>query len=105
MESFPRSARSTRLGNSAMNIYEVLIDYPDVLTPEDLQEVLRLDMSTVYELLLSGVIRSIRIGKTYRIPKLYLLEYLYPGNNFFDLDQYERNKHDHDPNGDNPSTA
>ncbi|MCD8250178.1 MAG: helix-turn-helix domain-containing protein [Lachnospiraceae bacterium] len=32
--------------------------------------------NTVYKLLKSGEIRSIRVGNQYRIPKEYLLQYL-----------------------------
>ncbi len=85
-----------------MNLYEVLIDYPDVLTPEDVQEILHLSRSTVYELLMGGVIKSIRIGKKYRIPKLYMLQFLYPGTDFFDL---ERGKREDEYSGDNPPSA
>ncbi len=85
-----------------MNLYEVLIDYPDVLTPEDVQEILQLSRSTVYELLMGGAIKSIRIRKKYRIPKLYMLQFLYPGTDFLDL---ERGKRKDEYCGDNSPSA
>ena len=51
---------------------------PDLMTPEDLQKVLHIGRNTVYKLLADGSIRSLKIGGKYRIPKLYLLEFIYP---------------------------
>lgn len=49
---------------------------PDVLTPEMLMDILKIGRNSTYNLLRSGAIRSIRIGKQYRIPKDALIEYL-----------------------------
>ena len=57
---------------------ELLSGYSDILVPEDLQEILHTGRNTVYRLLGEGVIRSLRIGGKYRIPKMYLIQYLYP---------------------------
>ena len=43
-----------------------------------IQKILHIGRNAVYTSLANGTIRSIRIGKKYRIPKLYLLEFLYP---------------------------
>lgn len=56
-----------------------LPEYNDVLLPEEVQKILHIGRSTLYSYLADGTIRSIRIGGKYRIPKLYLLEFLYPG--------------------------
>ena len=53
-----------------------LKDYPDVLNIEQLSEVLGISTKTGYRLLREGTINSIRVGRTYRIPKVYLLSYL-----------------------------
>ncbi len=53
-----------------------LKDYPDVLNIEQLSEVLGISTRTGYRLLREGTINSIRVGRTYRIPKVYLLSYL-----------------------------
>lgn len=58
---------------------EFLKEYNDVLLPEEVQEILHIGRSTLYSYLADGTIHSIRIGGKYRIPKLYLLEFLYPG--------------------------
>jgi len=49
-----------------------LKDYPDVLTPENLKEILHIGMNKVYELLQNGEIKSIRVGTKYRITKEWL---------------------------------
>ena len=43
---------------------------------KDLMELLSISENTAYELVRSGAIRSIRIGKAYRIPCEALTEYL-----------------------------
>lgn len=53
-----------------------LDDYSDVLTPEDLMEVLRVGRNTVYRLLKKGEISSLRVGSKYRIPKKCVYDYL-----------------------------
>ena len=50
--------------------------YPDVLTTAQISEILGVCQKTTHALLKRKDIQSIRIGKRYRIPKLYLLHYL-----------------------------
>ena len=50
--------------------------YPDVLTARELQEALGLGRLSTYRLLSSGSIACFKIGKTYRIPKTALLNYV-----------------------------
>lgn len=57
---------------------EILADYEDVLRPEDVQTILHVGRNTVYRVLAEGKIKSIRIGNQYRIPKMYLIDYIYP---------------------------
>ena len=57
---------------------QVLAGYDDVLLPKDLQKILHVGRNTVYKYLADGVITSIRIGTQYRIPKKYLIDYIYP---------------------------
>ena len=51
-------------------------EYSDVLTTKDVQTILGISNKTILKLLHSGKIKSIRIGRTFRIPKIYLLQYL-----------------------------
>lgn len=50
--------------------------YPDVLSVKQLCEMLDIGKNTAYKLLQSGEIKSIKIGKVYKIPKKYLKEYI-----------------------------
>ena len=59
-----------------METKTILSNYGDVLKPEDLQEILQTGRNSVYSLLKNGEIKSLMIGGKYRIPKLYLLEYM-----------------------------
>ena len=52
-------------------------DYPDVVSVEDLSAMLgHINIKTCYKLLQSGEIRHLRIGRLYKIPKVYVIEYL-----------------------------
>ena len=53
-----------------------LIEYPDVLTTKDLQLILSVSSKPVFKLLHSSQIKSIKVGRNFRIPKIYLLQYL-----------------------------
>ena len=53
-----------------------LKEYPDVLTTKDLQNILGISGKTVFRLLHSGQIKSIKVGRNFRIPKIYMLQYL-----------------------------
>ena len=67
------------MGKEKINeLYKVMFtDYPDVVNVEQLSEMLGgVSTKTVYRLLKEGTIKSLYVGKRYRIPKLYVLEYL-----------------------------
>ena len=49
---------------------------PLVLKVEELMSILSIGRNTAYELVRSGQISSIRIGRIYRIPRASLEEYL-----------------------------
>ena len=51
-------------------------DYPDVLTPDEVRQILDIGKNAVYDLLKTGKLQSIKIGKLYRIPKNYLQKFL-----------------------------
>lgn len=53
-----------------------LEDVPLVLTVKDLLQILSISHNTAYALVRSGQIRSIRIGRAYRITRDALAEYL-----------------------------
>jgi len=49
---------------------------PDILSITDLRSALGIGRTKAYELIHTGEIRSIRIGKAIRIPKKALLDYV-----------------------------
>lgn len=65
-----------------MGYMTILDGYNDILLPEEVQEILKTGRNTVYNYLAEGRIRSLKIGGKYRIPKLYLLEFIYPDIDF-----------------------
>lgn len=55
---------------------EIFKDYPDVVTPEDVQNMLHIGRNRVYELLKTNTIKSIKVGKKYIIPKKSVINFL-----------------------------
>ena len=55
---------------------EILKEFDDVLTFTEFKQVLKLGRNKAYELLQNNIISSIRIGKSYRIPKINVINYL-----------------------------
>jgi excisionase family DNA binding protein len=53
-----------------------LSDLPMTLREEDLMPILGIGRNTAYQLIRSGQIRSVRIGRQIRIPREALLEFL-----------------------------
>ena len=55
--------------------------YPDVVTVEQLCQMLDIGRNSAYDLIKSGKIRHIRIGKKIKIPKACIVEFLMQSNN------------------------
>lgn len=53
-----------------------LRDYPDVLTVEQVSELLGVCTKTVYTMIRRGELKKQNVGRLFRIPKSYLMEYL-----------------------------
>ena len=51
-------------------------EYPDVLDLKQVCEILRVSSKTGYSLIQGNEIKSLKIGRSYRIPKIFLLSYL-----------------------------
>ncbi|HDR8505480.1 TPA: helix-turn-helix domain-containing protein [Bacillus cereus] len=51
-------------------------NYDDVVHVEDLMEMLDIGRNKAYELLQSGKVKSFKIGKSYRIPKVCIQRYV-----------------------------
>ena len=50
--------------------------FPDVLTIEDIQAALSIGRTTAYRLISSGAIKHWKIGKSIKIPKVFLIDYI-----------------------------
>ena len=55
----------------------MLQEYPDVMNIEQVSEVLGVSTKAVYGLIKDGHLSVLKIGRTYRIPKIRLVAYLY----------------------------
>ena len=55
---------------------KVLADYGEILTVEDVCNILHVGRKTIYGLLNSNTIENFKIGNTRRIPKQCLLNYI-----------------------------
>lgn len=49
---------------------------PDVLTVAQLQDYLKIGRKAAYDLIHIGAIKHLKIGRTIRIPKRFVLEYI-----------------------------
>lgn len=54
----------------------IFTQYPNILTTAQLQEILGIGRNTALKLLSGGEIKSIKIGRCYKIPKVYVIDYL-----------------------------
>ena len=61
---------------------EMFKEYPDVLTPGDLQKMLHIGRNAVYKILNEKLIDTIKIGKKYIIPKDNVIKYLSAASDF-----------------------
>ena len=62
---------------TAADVYKsVFREYPDVLDVPQVAEILGISVKTVYKLISNGAIKTLKIGRAFRVPKLYLLQYL-----------------------------
>ncbi|WP_295197432.1 helix-turn-helix domain-containing protein [Ruminococcus sp.] len=56
--------------------YEMFSKYDDIVSVEDVMEMLHLGRVTVYNLLKSGRIHTLRVGKKYVISKKSVIDFL-----------------------------
>lgn len=54
----------------------IVASCPDLMTVIDVKKYLRISKSKVYQLVDSGKLQCLRVGRSIRIPKTYLLEYI-----------------------------
>ncbi len=65
-----------RNSNNLLTQENIFTQYPNVVTTSQMQEMLGIGRNTALKLLSSGEIKSIKIGRSYKIPKVYVIEYL-----------------------------
>ena len=62
---------------SQREAYKLLLrNYPDVLNIHQMSELLGVSTKTGYKLLQDGKIACMKVGRSYRIPKIHVLTYL-----------------------------
>lgn len=54
----------------------IFINYPDVVSTKQMQEMLHIGRNTAYKLLERNVVSSIKIGRTHKILKASIIAYL-----------------------------
>ena len=63
--------------NVSPSIYNIMFkEYPDILTVAQLQKMLHISRQLSYELINSGQIRAFRVGNSYRIPKIDVIDFV-----------------------------
>lgn len=55
---------------------EIFAEYDEVLSIEDVMEILHIGKNSVYSLLKSNEIRNIRVGKRYIVPKQSVINFI-----------------------------
>ncbi|MGN0488202.1 MAG: helix-turn-helix domain-containing protein [Ruminococcus sp.] len=65
-------------GESINNIVDrdMFVEYPDVLSIDDLKSMLHIGQNTAYKLLQDDLIKTFRIGKKYIIPKASVIDFV-----------------------------
>ena len=58
------------------NSPQMFSNYPDVVTVEELAKMLKVGRNTAYELVRSGAVHSIKIGRQIRVAKRAVIEYI-----------------------------
>lgn len=73
MKSFELSPRNDDL----LLCYQVMFtDYPDIVSVFQLQKMLNISRQLAYELITSGSINAVKVGNSYRIPKVSVIGYM-----------------------------
>lgn len=66
---------------SQRDAYKIMLkEYLDILSVEQVSEVLGISTKTCYKILRSGSICCLKVGRSYRVPKAHLFTYLCIGS-------------------------
>ena len=72
-----KEAPKTLEGYTIQECYRMMFqNYDDIVTPEDVATMMHLPVKRIYRMLRSGELNSIRAERSYRIPKLWVVEYI-----------------------------
>lgn len=55
---------------------QIFTDYPDIVSVEQLMQMLQIGQVLAYRLVKTGAIKSRKIGREYKIPKAAVISYL-----------------------------
>jgi len=55
---------------------KIFDDYSDVLSVNEVASALNISKGSMYKLLQNKELKSIKIGRIYKVPKIYLIQYL-----------------------------
>ncbi|MPL98138.1 hypothetical protein SDC9_44338 [bioreactor metagenome] len=58
-------------------IYIPFESYPDLMTVDDIQTALGIGRNTAYKFINGGDIQCLKIGRSIRVPKQYLVDFVY----------------------------
>lgn len=72
----PKQKQGSEVKAMAEKVYEMFTEYNDVVTVEEVMEMLHLGRVTVYNLLKTDKIHTLRVGKKYVIPKKSVIDFL-----------------------------
>lgn len=63
--------------NCVPSIYNIMFaEYPDIVTVAQLQKMLHISRQLSYELINSGQIRAFKVGNSFRIPKINVIDFV-----------------------------
>jgi len=58
---------------------DMFSDYPDIVSVDEVRKMLNIGRNAAYRLLQDGTIKSFKIGSVYKIPKIYIIDYVLQG--------------------------
>lgn len=62
--------------DTTINYNNIFEKYPDVITIQQLMQMLHIGKNKAYELIHNGTIQTVKIGKKYIIPKVAVIQFL-----------------------------
>ena len=62
--------------NNSEIYLQMFTEYPDIVSPVEMCQMLNISLKTAYRLLTTKEIASIRIGSHYKIPKINIIKFL-----------------------------